>query len=54
LAKAAGANRSSTAERLRGLAARGVMSKGSDGHWLLVEELAGEQPGPTLPSPAAS
>jgi hypothetical protein len=52
LAKASGANRSSTSERLRGLAARGVVTKDSDGHWRLVAELAGEGPGPTQPSPA--
>jgi hypothetical protein len=49
LAKAAGANRSSTGERLRGLAARGVVTKDSAGHWRLVAELAGEEPGPTQP-----
>ena len=54
LAKAAGANRSSTGERLRGLASRGVVTKDSAGHWRLVKDLAGEKPGPTLPSPAAS
>jgi hypothetical protein len=47
LAKAAGANRSSTGERLRGLASRGVVTKDSAGHWRLVAELAGEEPGPT-------
>jgi hypothetical protein len=54
LAKAAGANRASTAERLRGLAARGVATKDSAGHWRLMAELAGEKPDPTLPSAAAS
>ena len=54
LAKAAGANRSSTGERLRGLASRGVVTKDSAGHWRLVAELAGETPGPTQPPAAAS
>jgi hypothetical protein len=49
LAKAAGANRSSTGERLRGLAARGMVTKDSAGHWQLVAELAGETAGPTQP-----
>jgi hypothetical protein len=49
LAKAAGANRSSTGERLRGLASRGVVTKDGAGHWRLVAELAGEDPGPTPP-----
>ena len=49
LAKAAGANRSSTGERLRGLASRGVVTKDSAGHWRLVAELAGETADPTLP-----
>jgi hypothetical protein len=49
LAKAAGANRSSTGERLRGLASRGVVTKDSAGHWRLVAELAGEEAGPTSP-----
>ena len=49
LAKAAGANPSSTGERLRGLASRGVVTKDSAGHWRLVAELAGEAAGPTLP-----
>jgi hypothetical protein len=49
LAKAAGANRSSTGERLRGLASRGVVNKDGAGHWRLVAELAGEEPGPTQP-----
>ncbi len=49
LAKAAGANRSSTGERLRGLASRGVVTKDSAGHWRLVAELAGEAAGPTQP-----
>jgi hypothetical protein len=49
LAKAAGANRSSTGERLRGLASRGVVTKDSAGHWRLVAELAGEEAGPTGP-----
>ena len=40
LAKAAGANPSSTGERLRGLASRGVVTKDSAGHWRLVAELA--------------
>ena len=40
LAKAAGANRSSTGERLRGLASRGVVTKDSGGHWRLVAEAA--------------
>ena len=39
LAKAAGANPSSTGERLRGLASRGVVTKDSAGHWRLVAEL---------------
>ena len=42
LAKAAGANRSSTGERLRGLASRGVVTKDSAGHWRLVADLAEE------------
>lgn len=49
LAKAAGANPSSTGERLRGLASRGVVTKNSAGHWRLVAELAGEAAGPTQP-----
>jgi hypothetical protein len=49
LAKAAGANRSSTGERLRGLASRGVVTKDSAGHWRLVADLAGEAVGPTQP-----
>jgi hypothetical protein len=48
-AKAAGANPSSTGERLRGLASRGVVTKDSAGHWRLVAEIAGEAAGPTLP-----
>src|SRR5580700_2890712 len=44
-AKAAGANPSSTGERLRGLASRGVVTKDSAGHWRLVAELAGEAAG---------
>jgi hypothetical protein len=47
LAKAAGANRSSTGERLRGLASRGVVTKDGGGHWRLVGDLAGEAAGPT-------
>ena len=35
LAKAAGANRSSTGERLRALAGHGVVTKDSAGHWRL-------------------
>ena len=46
LAKAAGANRSSTGERLRGLASRGVVTKDAGGHWRLTADLAGEKPGP--------
>jgi hypothetical protein len=46
LAKAAGANRSSTGERLRGLATRAVVTKDSAGHWRLVAELAGEESRP--------
>jgi hypothetical protein len=42
LAKAAGANRSSTGERLRGLAQRGVVTKDANGRWRLVGDLAGE------------
>lgn len=49
LAKAAGANRSSAGDRLRGLASRGVVMKDSAGHWRLVAELAGEAAGPTQP-----
>lgn len=49
LAKAAGANRSSTGERLRGLARAGKVTKDSAGHWRLVAELAGEAAGPTSP-----
>ena len=49
LAKAAGANRSSSGERLRGLASRGLVTKDSAGHWRLVAELAGEAAGPTQP-----
>jgi DNA invertase Pin-like site-specific DNA recombinase len=54
LAAAAGANRSSTAERLRQLAARGMATKDPEGRWLLVTELAGASPDPTSPSPATS
>ncbi len=53
LAKAAGASKSSTGERLRGLASRGVVTKDSAGHWRLVAELAGAAPDPTSP-PSAS
>jgi hypothetical protein len=52
LAKAAGANRSSTGERLRGLAPRGVVTKDNNGRWRLVAELAGEKAGPTEASPS--
>jgi hypothetical protein len=59
LAKAAGANRSSTGERLRGLAARGVVTKDAGGHWRLVgdllkseEILAGEEARPPGASPS--
>ena len=48
LAKAAGASRSSTGERLRQLASRGVVTKDAGGHWRLVADLAGETAGPTL------
>jgi hypothetical protein len=54
LAKAAGVPKSSTGERLRQLAARGVVTKDADGRWRLVAELAGEQPDPTQPPAAAS
>ena len=46
LAKAAGANRSSTGERLRGLARAGKVTKDSAGHWRLTAELAGEEARP--------
>jgi hypothetical protein len=52
LAKAAGANRSSAGERLRGLASRGVVTKDSAGRWRLVAELAGGAPGPTAAPPS--
>ena len=39
LAKAAGANRSSTRERLQELAARGAVTKDAEGRWPLVAEL---------------
>ena len=52
LAKAAGANRSSTGERLQGFASRGVVTKDRAGHWRLAAELAGEEPRPTAPSPS--
>ena len=49
LANAAGASRSAAGERLRQLAARGVVTKDSAGHWRLVAELVGEAAGPTPP-----
>ena len=52
LAKAAGANRSSTGERLRELAARGVVTKDAGGHWRLTADLAGEVAGPQQAPPS--
>ena len=52
LAKAAGANRSSTGERLRGLAARGVVTKDAAGHWRLTADLAGEKARPMSAPPS--
>jgi hypothetical protein len=46
LAKTASASRTRTAERLRGLASRGVVTKDDAGHWRLVEDLAGEEAAP--------
>jgi hypothetical protein len=54
LANAVGASRSQTDERLRGLAARGLVTKDGAGHWRLVGDLAGEHARPPQPSPAAS
>ncbi len=53
LAKAAGANRSSTGERLRQLAGRGAVEKDPAGRWRIAEEKppAGEAVGPTEASP---
>jgi hypothetical protein len=50
LAKASGANRATTRERLNGLAARGAIEKDAEGLW----RLKGDAAGPTSPSPAAS
>lgn len=52
LAKAAGANRSSTGERLRQLARRGVVTKDAGGHWRLTADLAGEAAGPMSAPPS--
>jgi hypothetical protein len=52
LAQAVGAGRSSTGERLRGLAARGAIEKDGDGHWRLAGEEARSAGGgsrPTIP-----
>lgn len=52
LAKAAGGNRSSVGERLRQLARRGTVTKDSAGHWRLVADLVGDEPGPMEASPS--
>jgi hypothetical protein len=57
LAKAAGANRASTGERLRRLAAQGEVEKDPDGRWKLKREdprptAPREEPGPTIASPS--
>jgi hypothetical protein len=48
LANAAGSSRSATGERLRQLAARGVVEKDPTGRW----KLKGGDPGPQQPSPS--
>jgi Winged helix-turn-helix DNA-binding len=57
LANAAGSSRSATGERLRQMAARGVVTKDITGKWKVKEEEpalrpAGEDPGPFQPSPS--
>jgi hypothetical protein len=52
LARAAGGGRSATAERLRGLASRGMVTKDSAGHWRLVADLTGEAARPPEASPS--
>jgi MarR family len=49
LANAAGSSRSATGERLRQLAARGVVEKDPAGRWKLKAEE--KEPGPQQPSP---
>jgi DNA-binding transcriptional ArsR family regulator len=51
LAKAAGASRSSTGERLRKLAAQGALEKDPDGRWRLKREEL-RPPDPQQPSPS--
>jgi DNA-binding transcriptional ArsR family regulator len=51
LAKAAGASRSSTGERLRKLAAQGALEKDPDGRWRLKREEP-RPPDPQQPSPS--
>ncbi len=53
LAKAAGANRSSTGERLRQLARDGTIAKDAGGHWRLTADLAGEEPRPPAAPPSS-
>ena len=50
LAKAAGSNRSSTSERLRQLAQRGLVEKDSGGHWRLKAEETAARPTEAPPS----
>jgi hypothetical protein len=57
LANAAGSSRSATGERLRQLAARGVVEKDLTGRWKLKREgprppMQGEEPRPTIASPS--
>jgi hypothetical protein len=47
LARAASAGRSITGECLRGLAARGLVTKDGAGHWRLTVDLAGEESAPS-------
>lgn len=53
LAKAAGANRSSTGERLRALASRGAVEKDPAGRWRIAEEKSpvGDEARPMQASP---
>jgi Winged helix-turn-helix DNA-binding len=55
LANAAGSSRTATGERLRQMAARGVVEKDLTGRWKLKSEeprSAGDEAGPTIASPS--